>query len=148
MGNVVFALSALGFKVFGALRAAEGSEVGVAALVSHQLAMCEEALLAGAAQKRPLACVDPLVAREAGELCEALLTVRALERLLAIVSQHVSVENLELCEAFAALCTGVWTLSGVDLSVLIQKPHMCEAFPTLAGKRPLTCMFHLVSLQV
>lgn len=119
MGIEVFALSALGFEALGALRAAEGSEAAVAALVSDQLSMGEERLLTGAADKRPLSCVDPLVACEAGQLGEALLTVRALVGSLSIVSQLVPVKDLELREAFSTLCTGVRTLSGVGLPVLI-----------------------------
>ncbi len=110
--------------------------------------MCEERLLAGGAEVRPLACVDSFVARKAGQLGEALLTVGALEGPLAVVSQQVPVKDLELREALPTLCAGVGTLPGVDLPVLIQKPHMREAFPTLAGKWPLTGVFHLVPLEV
>lgn len=114
--------------------------------MSDQLSMCEERLLAGGAQVRPLTRVDSLVACEAGQLGEVLFTVGALERPLAVVSQQMPVEDLELCEALSTLCTGVWTLPGVDLLVLIQKPHMREAFPTLTGKWLLTCVFHLMPL--
>lgn len=64
------------------------------------------------------------------------------------MSQEVPVKDLELREALSALCTGVGTLSAVGLLVLIQKPHVGEAFPTLTWKWPLTCVFHMVSLQV
>lgn len=52
----------------------------------HQLSVCEESLVTSGTGVRSLACVDSLMAREAGQLGEALLTVRALERPLAIVS--------------------------------------------------------------
>lgn len=144
----VLALSSLGFKALGALRAAERPKVTVAALMPHQLSVCEEALLAGGADVRPLACVDSLVACEAGQLGEALLAVGALEWPLAVVSQQVPVQDLELREALPTLCAGERTLPGVDLPVLIEKPHVCEVFPTLARKRPLAGVFHLVSLEV
>lgn len=64
------------------------------------------------------------------------------------MSQEVPVKDLELREALSALCTGVGTLFAVGLLVLIQKPHVGEAFPTLTWKWPLTCVFHMVSLQV
>lgn len=144
----VFALSSLGFKALGALRAAERPEVAVAALMPHQLSVCEESLLAGGAEVRPLACVGSFVACEAGQLGEALLAVGALEGPLAIVSQQVSVEDLQLCEALPTLCAGIRTLPGVDLPMLVQKPHVREAFPTLASERPLARVFHLVSPEV
>lgn len=144
----VFALSSLGFEALQAMWATERPEVTVAALMPYQLSVCEERLLAGGTEVRPLARVDSFMAREAGQLGEALLAVGALERPLAVVSQQVPVEDLQLCEALSALCAGVRTLPGVDLLVLIQQPHMREAFPTLAGKRPLTGVFHLVSLEV
>lgn len=144
----VLTLSSLGFKALRALWTTERPKITVAALMPHQLSMCEECLLAGGAEVRPLACVDSFVARKAGQLGEALLTVGALEGSLAVVSQQVSVKDLELREALSTLCAGVWTLPGVDLPVLIQKPHMREAFPTLTSKWPLTGVFHLVSLEV
>lgn len=144
----VFALSSLGFKALGALWTVERPEVTVAALMPHQLSVREESLLAGGAEVWPLACVDSFVACEAGQLGEALLAVGALERPLAVVSQQVSVKDLQLREALPALCAGIRTLPGVDLPVLVQKPHVREAFPALACKRPLTRVFHLVSLEV
>lgn len=144
----VFTLSPLGFKALRTLWTTERPEVTVTALMPHQLSMCEERLLAGGADVRPLTCVGSFMACKAGQLGEALLTVGALERPLAVVSQQVPVKDLELCEALPTLCAGVWTLPGVDLLVLIQKPHMREAFPTLAGKWPLTGVFHLVPLEI
>lgn len=144
----VFTLSSLGFKALRALWATERPEVTVAALMPHQLSVCEEGLLTGGAEVRPLARVDSFVACEAGQLGEALLTVGALERPLAAVSQQVSVKDLELSEALSTICAGVRTLPVVDLLVLIQKPHMREAFPTLACEWPLAGVFHLVSLEV
>lgn len=144
----VFTLSSLCFKALGALWTAKRSKVTVAALMPCQLSVCEESLLAGCAQVRPLASVDSFMANEAGHLGEALLTVGASERPLAIVSQQVPVEDLTLREALPTLCAGVWTLAGVDLPVLIQKPNVCETFPALTCKWPLTSVFHLVSLEV
>lgn len=144
----VFALRTLGLKALGALGATEGPKVAVAALMSAQLSVCEECLLAGDADVWPLTCVDSLVACEAGQLGEALLTVGALERSLTIVGQQVPVKYLKLREALPTLGTRVRPLPGVDLLVLIQEPHMCEAFAALTGKRPLTGVIHLVSLQI
>lgn len=82
------------------------------------------------------------------QLAEALLAVRAVERSLATVGQQVPVEDLELGEALSTFCAGKCALPGMDLPVLIQKPHMRETFPTLTRKRPLPCVFHLVSLEI
>ena len=78
----------------------------------------------------------------------ALLAVGALEGPLAVVDQHVSVQYLKLSEALVTLGARVRTLLGVDLFVLVQEPHMREALAALAGERPLSCVFHLVSPQV